>query len=149
MVRQAGRDFWQYSGGRAPDQARFGYGFYFAAYNSRGSLHWAYNWGPGFDTTEGSNWMYAWHTPYDTIPAPLFEGIREAWDDRRVIETYKKRFLGEREPMALLEEILKQAAVSRTRGGRDTVSDFWTAVDDVSKLDKWRNALLDRLLKDR
>ena len=51
--------------------------------------------------------------------------------------------------MALLEEILKQAAASRARGGRDTVSDFWTAVDDVSKLDKWRNALLDRLLKDR
>ena len=126
-----------------------GYGFFFAAYNSRGSLHWAYNWGRGFDTTEGNNWMYAWHTPFDTIPSPTYEGIREAWDDRRVIETYKKRFMGEREPMALLHEILRQAAASRTRGGRDTVSDFWTAVDDVGKLDRWRNALLERLVKDK
>lgn len=91
--------------------------------------------------------MYAWHTPFDTIPAPSFEGVREAWDDRRAIETYKKRFINDAEAMAALDGIFKAAATSRARGGRDTVNDFWTAVDDVGKLDKWRNTLLDRLLR--
>ena len=149
-VRAAGKDFWQYTGvgnSLTPDQARYAFGFFFAAFDSRGSLCWAYNWGAGFDTTEGSNWMYAWQTPFDTIPAPYFEGMREAWDDRRIIETYKKEFVGDAAAMAVLEGILKSAVGSRARGGRDTVSDFWSAVDDVAKLDKWRKQLLDRLAK--
>ena len=148
-VRAAGKTFWQYSGGSIPDQARYGYGFYFAAFGSVGSLRWAYNWGRGFDTTVGSNWMYAWHTPFDTIPAPSFEGMREAWDDRRIIATYQKAFAKDPAAMAVLKKIFREAATSRARGGRDTVSDFWTAVDDVGKMDKWRNTLLDRLLKAR
>jgi len=146
-VRSAGKTFWQYSGGTVPDQARFGYGFYFAAFGSVGSLRWAYNWGRGFDTTEGANWMYAWHTPFDTIPAPSFEGMREAWDDRRVIATCRKAFAKDPAAMAVLKRILKEAAASRARGGRDTVSDFWTAIDDVGKMDRWRSALLARLVK--
>ncbi|KKK82544.1 hypothetical protein LCGC14_2802330, partial [marine sediment metagenome] len=145
-VRAAGHTLWQYSGGRYPDQARFGYGFFFASFGSRGSLHWAYNWGRGYDTTEGSNWMYAWHTAFDTIPAPLYEGIREAWDDRRVIETYTKKFAKDADAMAVLNGILKQARSSRGRGGRDTVNDFYTAIDDATKLDKWRDKLLNRLV---
>ena len=149
-VRAAGKTFWQYSGGDFPDQARFGYGFYFASFGSTGSLRWAYNWGPGFDTTEGGeNWMYAWHTPFDTIPSPSYEGMREAWDDRRIIETYRKKFSGDAEAMAALAAIFKEASASRAEGGRDTVGDFWTAVDDVSKMDRWRNQLLDRLAKAR
>jgi len=148
-VRAAGKDFWQYSGvgsggAGSPDRARFTFGFFFAAFDSRGSLAWAYNWGRGFDTTSGSNWMYAWQTPYDTIPAPYFEGLREAWDDRRVIETYRKRFAGDAEAMAELKAILSAAARSRSRGGRDTVSDFWAAADDASKMDRWRDQLLAR-----
>jgi hypothetical protein len=149
-VRAAGKHFWQYTGTGAtgvPDRARFAFGFFFAAFDSRGSLCWAYNWGRGFDTTEGSNWMYAWQTPFDTIPAPYFEGMREAWDDRRIIETYKKKLAGDAPAMAMLKDILKTAARSRARGGRDTVSDFWAAVDDVAKLDRWRNRLLNRLVK--
>jgi len=151
-VRAAGKDFWQYSGvgsggAGSPDRARFTFGFFFAAFDSRGSLAWAYNWGRGFDTTSGSNWMYAWQTPYDTIPAPYFEGLREAWDDRRVIETYRKRFAGDAEAMAELKAILSAAARSRSRGGRDTVSDFWAAADDASKMDRWRDQLLARLTK--
>lgn len=30
-------------------------------------------------------------TAYQTIPRPAYIGLREAWDDRRVIETYKKK----------------------------------------------------------
>ncbi|HET6428191.1 MAG TPA: hypothetical protein VFJ30_07270, partial [Phycisphaerae bacterium] len=149
-VRAAKKDFWQYSGtgaGDSPDRARFTFGFFFAAFGSRGSLAWAYNWGRGYDTTSGSNWMYAWQTPYDTIPAPYFEGMREAWDDRRVIETYTKRFAGDAEAMAELKTILAAAAASRARGGRDTVSDFWAAADDATKMDRWRDQLLARLAK--
>jgi hypothetical protein len=151
-VRAAHKDFWQYSGvggGTAPDRARYTFGFYFAAFDSRGSLCWAYNWGRGFDTTEGRNWMYAWQTPFGTVPAPYFEGMREAWDDRRIIETYKKRLAKDPAAMGALNSILTAAARSRARGGRDTVSDFWAAVDDAAKLDKWRNRLLDRLAKAR
>jgi len=51
--------------------------------------------------------------------------------------------------MKVLKTILRSAARSRARGGRDTVSDFWIAVDDVSKLDKWRHQLLARLANRR
>ena len=150
-VRAAGKEFWQYSGigvaGAKPDRARFTFGFFFGAFDSRGSLAWAYNWGKGFDLASGSNWMYAWHTPFDTIPAPYFEGMREAWDDRRIVETYRKTFARNPEALAVLEGIFKEAKDSRDRGGRDTVYDFWAAVDDAAKLDRWRNALLDRLAK--
>ncbi|MHC4717970.1 MAG: hypothetical protein ACYS5V_13430, partial [Planctomycetota bacterium] len=149
-VRAAGRHFWQYAGtggAGSPDRARYAFGFFFASHGSRGSLAWAYNWGRGFDTTSGSNWMYAWQTPYDTIPAPYFEGMREAWDDRRVIETYTKRFAGDAEAMAELKAIFAAARRSRTRGGRDTVSDFWAAVDDATKMDRWRDRLLKRLAR--
>ena len=145
-VRAAGKTLWQYSGGDVPDQARFGFGFYFASYGSVGSLKWAYNWGAGYDTTEGANWIYGWQTPFDTIPAPSFEGMREAWDDRRVIETYRKAFANDAEALADLDKLLKEARSSRGASGRDTVSDFYTAIDDVGKLDRWRNRLLDRLV---
>ncbi len=151
-VRAAGHTLWQYSGvggdgAGNPDRARYAFGFFFAYSDSRGSLAWAYNWGKGWDTTSGSNWMYAWHTPFDTIPAPYYEGLREAWDDRRVIETYKKAFAKDAGAMAALKKILKEAVGSRSAGGRDTVSDFWAAADDSSKMGQWRKALLDRLAR--
>ena len=150
-VRAAGKDFWQYANCGAasgrPDMARFAFGFFFTAYGSRGSLCWAYNWGRGWDVSEGANWMYAWQTAFDTIPSPFFEGLREAWDDRRIIEAYRKRFAGDKEAMAVLNEVLAEATRSRTAGGRDTVYDFWAAVDDPTKLDAWRNRLLDRLAR--
>lgn len=150
-VRAGKKTFWQYSGcggggGPAPDKARYTFGFFFANFDSRGSLAWAYNWGPGLDTTGGGdNWEYAWQTPYGTVPAPFFEGMREAWDDRRIIEAYKKKFSRDQAKMAVLTKILADAAGSRTSGGRDTVSDFWAAIDDVAKIDGWRETLLDAL----
>jgi hypothetical protein len=148
-VRAKRKAFWQYSGiSRGPGDARFAFGFYFGAYDSRGSLCWAYNWGDGFAVPQSKNsWIYAWQTPFDTIPSPYFVNLREAWDDRRVIETYKKVFAADQEAMALLQSIFKEATVSRSAGGRDTVNDFWAAVDDAAKPDRWRNALLDRLAK--
>ncbi len=147
-VRRAGKDFWQYTGqgrGSRIEHSRYTFGFFFAAFGSRGSLCWAYNWGRGFDTSEGVSWMYAWQTPFDTIPGPYYEGLREAWDDRRLIEAYRKKFAGDREALGLLEGILAEAVRSRAAGGRDTVNDFYAAMDDATKLQQWRDALLDRM----
>ncbi|MFH1024406.1 MAG: hypothetical protein V1809_13585 [Planctomycetota bacterium] len=149
-VRAGGKTFWQYTGvfgGGEPGSARFTFGFFFGSYDSRGSLCWAYNWGQGFDTSEGDNWLYAWQTPFDTIPSPYFEGVREAWDDRRVIETYKKKFANDAEAMGALDAIFKAAQKSQAGGGRDLVNEFWTAIDDAGKLGAWRNQLLDHLVK--
>ena len=145
-VRAKHKAFWQYSGvsDNASD-ARFTCGFFFAAYDSRGTLCWAYNWGDGFTVPNDNSWIYGWQTPFDTIPSPYFINLREGWDDRRVIETYKKTFAADPKAMAELHKILKAATGSRKAGGRDTVNDFWAGVDDAAKLEQWRNALLDRL----
>ena len=155
-ARAAGKAFWQYSGIGSnsgcglPDQARYTYGFYFGTFDSRGSLTWAYNWGCGFDTSApGSNWIYAWQTPFDTIPSPWFEGFREGWDDRRVSEVFKQKFAGKPE-MKILNGIhaavLKEMS-GKQNGGRDTVNDFWNAIDDIGRMDLWRNELLNELVK--
>lgn len=49
--------------------------------------------------------------------------------------------------MEALEKILAEARKSQSaeKGGKDLVYDFWEAVDDVSILDAWRNALLDKM----
>jgi hypothetical protein len=147
-VRAKKKIFWQYSGlsGNASD-ARYTFGFFFAAYDSRGSLCWAYNWGDGFEPPGKESWIYGWQTPFDTIPSPYFVNLREGWDDRRIIETYRKTFAADPDAMAVLNKILKEAAGSRTSGGEDTVDDFWAGVNDTAKLDQWRDALLDRLAK--
>lgn len=147
-VRARHKTFWQYSGvsGNASD-ARYTFGFFFGAYDSRGSLCWAYNWGSGFEPPKSESWIYGWQTPFDTIPSPYFVNLREGWDDRRLIETYRKTFAIDKEALAVLDKILKEAAGSRTSGGVDTVNDFWAGVDDAAKLDQWRNVLLDRLAR--
>jgi len=142
-----GKVFWQYGGGPSPESAAFQYGFFFGAFNSRGGLCWAYNWGAGFDISEGENWMYAWQTPYATIPSPYFIGIRQGLDDRRLIDSVRRKCASNPAAMKVLNDVLKEAEGSRAEGGRDTVNDFWAAVDDVHKLDVWRNKLLDLLVK--
>lgn len=151
-VRAAGKTFWQYTGagaGSSLDQARYSYGFYFGAFDSRGGLVWAYNLA-GFDNSgTGEQAVYGWTTPFDTIPAPWFEGYREGWDDRRVIEVYRKTFAGNPAKMKILADIFgevkKVMLAGGQQGGRDTVTDFWNAIDDSGRLDAWRNRLLDEL----
>ena len=146
-VRAAGKDFWQYSfvGYSRPEDIRYTFGFFFGYYDSRGSLCWAYNWENGWDTMQ-SGWRYAWQTPFGTIPGNFFEGIREGWDDRRVIETYKKQFKGNEKAMAELTALLKDARKGRGQSGKSRVNDFFTGVKDPSKLEAWRNRLLDRMV---
>ena len=135
-VRAAGKVFWQYTGiggGDRPDQGRSNYGFYFAAFDSRGGLLWAYDWGRGFDTSSGTSWMIAWRTPFDVICSPYMKGIREGWDDRRVIETYRKKFAGDAKTMAVLENILanvRKGARPQSRQWRDTLLDKLTEAEE-------------------
>lgn len=156
-VRAGGpkKTFWQYSGGgdsAEPSQGRYNFGVFFAAFDSRGSLCWAYNWGQRFDTSTGDNWLYAWTTPYSIVRAPFWEGMREAWDDRRYIETLRseaKKAGPEQEKAAaeLLESIFQAAVAKRTAGGRDTVNDFWARSNDPEALAAQRAKIVDLLLK--
>jgi len=152
-VRAGGgaKTFWQYSGtgdSTEPAASRYTFGFFFGAFDSRGSLCWAYNWGNRFDTTSGNNWLYGWTTPYSVVRAPFMEGMREAWDDRRYIETLKVRAqkYHEAEADELLNEIFDQAVKTRTEGGRDTVHDFWARTDDPEALDTMRSKVANMIL---
>jgi len=148
-----GKDFWQYTGVGAnsePGQLRYSYGFYFGSSNSRGSLLWAYNWGARFNTTEGNNWMICWDTPFSTIPTLSYEGLREAWDDRLYIETLRKAAIlkgRENEVESFLDKIFTEAVHSKTKGGEDTVNDFWNQTKDLKKLDEWRYSIADKIME--
>ncbi len=156
-VRAGGKDkvFWQYSGtadATEPAAARYAFGVFFAAFNSRGSLVWAYNWGGRFDTSNGNNWIYAWTSPYSLVRAPFFEGMREAWDDRRYIETLK-HLAGKKSPEQqkvvkdLLEKIFNEAVQSRTKGGRDTVNNFFARSKNPKALDAIREKIANGILE--
>ncbi len=144
-VRSAGKAFWQYSGTRS---RRFGFGFYFGAWDSRGSLCWAYNWGRRFDITEGSNWQYAWCSPFDTILTPDYEELREAWDDRRYIETAKAAAKAAGKDISdLLAQIRAETLANQGTGGRDLVNDFWEEGRQANKMDQWRDLLAKKIIE--
>ena len=96
-------------------------------------------WGPRLDTTEGASWEYAWYTPLDVIPSPYYEAVREAWDDRRYVETLKKvaRENGA-DISAFLAEIAEAGKNLRGEGGRETVNDFWAASKRIEAMDELR-----------
>ena len=144
-VRKAGKTFWQYGGGGS---RRYGFGFYFGAFDSRGSLCWAYNWGSRLDTTEGSNWEYGWYAPFGTIVSPDYAMYREAWDDRRFLETARSVAKAKGVDIApLIEKIAKETLADRGKGGRDTVNDFWEEGRTASKMDYWRKLLADKIVE--
>ncbi len=149
-VRAGGKTLWEYSGTSdkgLPAVARYTFGFYFAAHDSRGSLVWAYNWGNRFDTLDGSNWMYAWNTPFDVIPTPYMEGLREAWDDRRLLETLKRTAAGRKADISVfVGRLFAEIAAARGQGGRDTVDDFWEAAKSDRMMDEWRNRMVEKLI---
>ncbi len=143
-VRAAGKQFWQYSGAGA---GRYNFGFWFGAWDARGSLCWAYNWGPRFDVSNGSAWEYGWMSPFATIVSPEYVLFREAWDDRRYLEAAKLTAqAGDAGITALLTRIRAEVIADRDRGGQDKVEDFWEAGKTASKLDHWRKLLADAII---
>ena len=137
---------------RAPVAARKlpanAFGWYFAAFDSRGSLIWAYNAVDRFDTSGRKGWGFGWYTPFGTVVAPFMAGVREGFDDRRWIETYKKLVVA-RDPAAqkLLDKIGQAAIARRTKRGRDTVSDFYAEMKRYQDMDVWRDRIIDAILK--
>jgi hypothetical protein len=149
-VRKGGKILWQYSGTTdksMPAVARYTFGFYFAGHGSIGSLVWAYNWGNRFDTIDGDNWMYVVNTPFDLIPMPYMEGLREAWDERRIIETLRHRAAEKNVDISdFLSNLFAEVARGRGRGGTSTLDDFWEKAKNDLILDEWHNRLVEKLL---
>jgi hypothetical protein len=149
MTRAMGKDFWQYSGvgdANRPDRIRFTFGFFFSAYNSRGGLVWAYDWGSGFDTSRGSNWYLAWRTPFDVIPGPQYECLREGLDDRRYVETLKRMAADHQTDVSeFLAQLDKAAIGQRTEAGRDTVNDFFAESKDMEITDAMRDKVIEQI----
>ncbi|HVX67590.1 MAG TPA: hypothetical protein VHA11_13345 [Bryobacteraceae bacterium] len=150
QVHGAGKTFWEYSGNGdsgLPGVARYTFGYYFASHGSTGSLVWAYNWGDRFDTLDGNNWLYAWNTPFDVIPSPYMEGMREAWDDRRLIETVRQAARKKGVDISgFLGRLFADVARARGAGGTDTVTDFWEKSRSDEAMDEWKDRLVDELL---
>jgi hypothetical protein len=138
-VRREGKEFWQYTGLQTP---RFSFGFWFAAWDSRGSLCWAYNWGARFDVTAGSNWQYAWHSPFETVLTPAYEEMREAWDDRRYVETARAAAKRAGRNIAPLLDKLRAAALEN-QGGDNS----WKKGRDRAQMDQWRAILADTIIE--
>ena len=138
-VRRAGKEFWQYTGLQSP---RFSFGFWFGAWDSRGSLCWAYNWGARFDTTVGSNWQYAWSSPFGPVRTPAYEEMREAWDDRRYLETAKAAAKGAgRDITPLLNKLHALAFDNQSE------NNSWKSGRDRAQLDEWRKMLADTIVE--
>lgn len=150
-VRAAGKILWQYSftnDRSMPSVARYTFGFYFAGHDSRGSLVWAYNWGNRFDTLDGSNWMYTWNTPFDVIPMPFAEGLREAWDERRLLETIKRTAKEKNVDITgFLAGLYEESSRARGRGGRSTLDDFWERAKNDLVMETLHDRMVEKLLE--
>jgi len=91
--------------------------------------------------------MICWDTPFSTIPTLTYEGLREAWDDRRYIETLKhkaKEKGKEKEAQLFLDELFKDVTGSRADREGDS---FRIILDDYRKMDEWRQRLADKILE--
>lgn len=136
---------WQYA--NCDDQApayrtRYSFGFYFSAWGSRGSLVWAYNFGHRFDTSGIDSWVYAWGTPFGLVPTPALVGLREAMDDRRWVETYR-RLAGKDQAAALLDDLGRQALAARANTRYDSHHEPVEPAD----MDRWRGLLQDAVVR--
>jgi len=148
-LRAAGVEFWQYA--NCDDQApahrmRYGFGFYFGGYGSRGALVWAYNFMARFDTSGRGNWGSGWYTPFGTIVTPALVGLREGLDDRRWMETYRAQVAKE-DPAGgrLLAEISKEALAQRAQSPYTSYNE----AADPKKMDEWRARIIDAMMARR
>ncbi len=151
-ARAAGKTFWQYNiMARNEPHARGRYmlGFFFSAFDARGSMTWGYNWGKRFDTSEGENWEYAWYTPLDVIPAPYYETMREGLDDRRYVETLKE--LAREKHVDIGDFLAGIAAEAKglSKGGRNTVSGYWSQDGRYRVLEELRGKVVEKILEIR
>jgi hypothetical protein len=151
LLAGAGKEFWQYAGTSdrgLPALGRFVFGPYFSSFGSTGALVWAHNWAGRFDTLDGKHWAYAWTTPFGVLSTPYLEGLREGWDDRRLLETVKRaaaaRGIDLSPFLALLfAEIRDQSGIILD----SRFSDFAAAGRSAAVMDTWRQRLIDKLME--
>ena len=98
---------------------------------------WAYNWWSRFDTASQVNWGSGWYTPFGTVFAPSLVGLREGLDDRRWMETYRRRPGSSR----LLDAVAAEAVASRAK----TPYTSYNEADDPHKMDRWRDRIMDAM----
>ena len=73
---------------------------------------------------------------------------REAWDDRRYMETARNAAKAKGVDIApLLSQIAKETLADRGQGGQDKVNDFWEEGRTASKMDYWRKLLADKIVE--
>ncbi len=144
-VLDKGKEFWQYSGTRG---GRYNFGFYFGVHESTGSLCWAYNWGPRFNSTGSKEAQYAYNSPFKTIVSPEYELFREAWDDRRYLATYmqlaKKKGIDTKE---FFEKIKKEVIENLSEATVDKVEVFYVKELDKNKLESIRAKLAQKIIE--
>lgn len=143
-VLDKGKEFWQYSGTRG---GRYNFGFYFGVHESTGSLCWAYNWGPRFNSSGTKEAQYAYNSPFKTIVTPEYELFREAWDDRRYLATYmalaKKKGVDTKEFFA---SIKKEVLQNLSEATVDKVEVFYVKELDKNKLESIRAKLAQKII---
>lgn len=145
--------FWLYNfSGDAGDPAnmRYVFGFLQAAYGTVGSVCWAWNWGGQFDSSTGSGpSLFAYTSPYGVITQPHFEGMREAFDDRRYLATLSHRAGAagkEAETAAFIEALAVKSGRNRPGGTWDNVAMLYRETQDANALDTLRSEVIARLL---
>lgn len=146
--------FWLYDFCRDagdPANMRYIFGFFHSAFGTSGSLVWAWNWGGRFDTSTGdSPSLFALTSPYGVITQPHFEGLREAYDDRRYVETLRHlaASTGKAADLApFLADLAAKSGRQRPGGKWDKVEMLHRELNDVNALDTLRGLVITRLLE--
>jgi hypothetical protein len=151
-VRQAGKTFWQYSGcgehGSSADRGRYQYGWWFASYDSRGGYVWAYHWGTNWLLQSG--WSYCTVTPYQVVPHVFYEGLREALDDRRYLETLKAVAQAKGTDIsAFLEDFLDHCRTARDKApdGKEPADAFWAGTPAADRPEFLRTKVVEKIIE--
>ena len=156
-VKQSGdpkKWYWLYDFSRDagdPANVRYIFGFFHSAFDTTGSLCWAYNWAGKYDSSVGEGpSLFAYTSPYGVITQPQFDGLREALDDRRYIETLKRLAAakGQADACAVfLKALAEKSGRTRPGGKWDNVDKLYSETNDPDVLDHLRAEVIDMLLK--
>jgi len=146
--------YWLYDFSRDagdPANMRYIFGFFHSAFDTSGSLCWAYNWAGKYDSSVGEGpSLFAYTSPYGVITQPQFDGLREALDDRRYIETLKRLAAAKGQSDAIgvfLKALAAKSGRNRPGGKWDNVEMLYRELNDSDALDHLRGEVIDQLLK--
>jgi len=146
--------YWLYDFSRDagdPANMRYIFGFFHSAFDTSGSLCWAWNWGGQYDSSTGDGpSLFAYPSPHGVITQPQFDGIREAFDDRRYIETLRQAAAAKgktAEIATFLGALADKSGRKRPGGKWDNVGMLYRETGDANALDTLRSEVIAQLLK--